>query len=210
MLAPALVAEPPPGWVEAAIERCPLGEAADATFTSFQSWRAADASGGLVTACVAAPVPGWVEEMRPAVEGRGAALIGASAERITTVPMDLRPEAGRYVLRAAGRAEGSAPLGSAQRYLGFDDGGHVVTCFVVCAATTPAGPLPAACDEVVAKARFREGAAPPPPGLALGALTWAVHHPAGTASGAAALVTCAAVLAVAGRRRPRTRIQGGS
>ena len=56
--------------------------------------------------------------------------------------------------------------------------------------------------------RASRAAAPPPPsGIVLGALTWAVHHPGDRGrAGAAVLRLRSGVVAVASRRRPRSRI----
>jgi hypothetical protein len=55
-------------------------------------------------------------------------------------------------------------------------------------------------------ARLEGSAAPPAPGLALGALTWAVHHPGATVSWGGVFVFFLAVFAIRTRRRPRSRI----
>jgi hypothetical protein len=202
MLAPAVLAEPPPGWVEAAeIPRPPLGDAADATFLSFRAHRSPDGREARVLACVAAPIPGWVEDMRPSLEGRGVALAGAAAQRAAGRPIDARPEGDHLVLRIAGG--GPEPIGAARTFLGFSDDRRVVTCLAVCARTDDAlGDCVARVEEV----RFTPGAPPPAPGAALSAVTWAVHHPGRTATTAGVLATAAAVLALVTRRRPRTRI----
>lgn len=211
MTAPAVTAAPPPGWARAdGVARPPLGQAAEATFTAWDAWRAPSGEAALVAGCVAAPIPGWVEEMRPAVEARAAALVGAAAERITTIPTESRPGDGALALRGAGTPEGSPALGAARWALGFSDDARVVTCFVLCGSTSPDAPAPPACAEAVRAARFAEGAPPPAPGVALGAVRWGVHHPGPAAAVAGALVACAAVLAVAWRRKPRARIHGKS
>lgn len=204
MLTPAVVAQPPPGWVVAAVPRPPLGDAADAHFTSFTAWRSPDGAQGLVHACVAAPIPGWVEDMRPPLEARGIALAGSTAERIAGIPVEARPEGSLLVLRAAGGAP--EPIGAARTALGFADDGRVVTCLAACARTDGRSPGSDDCRTQIAAVRFAPGSPPPPPGLVLGAVTSAVHHPREAAAAAGALITAAAVLAIATRRKPRTRI----
>lgn len=202
MLAPAVLAEPPPGWVDAAdIPRAPLGDAADATFTSFRATRSPDRAEALVLACVAAPIPGWVEDMRPALEGRGIALAGATAGLMAGAAVDARAEGDHLVLRVAGG--GPAPIGAARTALGFSEDGRAVTCLAVCARTDA---QVGDCAARVAAVRFLRGAPPPPAGLALRGVSWAVHHPRRTATAAGVLAAAAAVLAIVGRRRPRTRI----
>lgn len=200
--APAVEAEPPPGWTAAAdLAPPPLGDGVRATVTQ---WSAARGPHGAtwVTGCVAAPVPGWVEDMRPAVEARTLALAGATAGRVAGVPVDARPGAdGAWSLVPAGSAAPVA-LGAARTFVGFD-AERVFTCFALC-ATPPDAPVAPECDRV-ATARLAGGGAPPPPGLVLGAAAWAVHHPRIAGGALAALAVTAGLLALATRPRPRSR-----
>jgi len=229
-------AEPPAGWVAAEIAQPPLASGSGASFVGWRAWRARAGSGAsaesagragdgeaaLVTACAVTPIPGWVEDMRAAVTYRTTALAAAAAERVVGAPVEARetgdmPEApaapggssGRYALRVAGAPEGAASVGVARTFVAFD-GDRVATCFAVCAESgsgSGSGPRgPRACDASVAAGRIAGGTAPPRPGLVVGAVTWAVHHPERSAVGAAVALSALAVLAVAARRKPRSRI----
>lgn len=202
-MGPDLVAEAPAAWAAAEIERPPLSPSSGAAWTTWRAARAADDGAAMVAACVAAPVPGWVEDMRPPFVARTVALAGATAGRIAGAPVEARGDGERLALHLVGRDGG--PVGAARTFLGFDDA-NAVTCFVVCAARhAEPNAAPAACNEVVMRARLDGGAAPPRPGIALGAVTWAVHHPRPTALGLGAAAVLAGVIAVAARRKPRTR-----
>ena len=199
--APDVAAEPPPGWATADVAPPPLGEGTRASVTQ---WRAARGPHGVtwVTGCIAAPVPGWVEDMRPAIEARTLALAGATAGRVAGVPVDARPgPEGTWALVPAG-ATAPAPLGTARTFLGFDPE-RVFGCFALCAAPPDAVVAPE-CDRI-AGARLEGGGAPPPPGLVLGATSWAVHHPRTSGGALAGLAVAAGLLAVLTRPRPRSR-----
>jgi hypothetical protein len=146
--------------------------------------------------------------MRPAVEARTAALAGASAGKITGVPIDVRPDRdGLFVLRAASDLGGPV-IGTARTFLGFDES-RVFTCFATCSdRAVRGGRQHDACAQAVAGARL-EGSRPPPrPGLGLRSVTWAVHHPRPAGLGAVVVVLLAGILAVATRRRPRSLSNG--
>ncbi len=204
----------PAGWLDAAIERPKIAESSGAFFASYAASRApADAprapTTALVRGCVATPVPGWVEDMRPAVEGRTIALAGAAAAKITGAPVDARSDGqGAFALRLASDLDGPH-VGTARTFVGFDEDGHVLTCFATCAGPPPpAGSPPSsrACDAATATARLEGSSPAPAPGLALRGVTWAVHHPVPFAEGAAIAVFTAGFLAVVLRRRPRSSV----
>ena len=138
--------------------------------------------------------------MRPAVESRTVAFAGATAERIVGAPIDARSENDGFVLRRASDLGGPV-VGTARTFLGFDEG-HVFTCVAVCASPKETS---RACDASVAKARLEGGSVPPPPGIGLGAMTWAVHHPRVAAAAVGAVVVLIAFFAILTRKRPRLR-----
>lgn len=206
MILPYVAAEPPPGWLPAEIAAPRIAESAGAELTSFRASHPANDVAALVSGCVGTPIPGWVEEMRPAVEGRTTALAGAAAERITGVPMDARPDGnGGFSLRPASDLQGR-PIGTARTFIGFD-AARVFTCFVTCAAKSPAKAEdePLGCEHRVEEATLDGSMPPPRPGLALRGVTWAVHNPRQAALGGGVLVVAAGVLAIITRRRPRWR-----
>lgn len=202
MTAPVVVAEAPPAWVAADVARPAIAESSGASWSSWSASRAPDDGAAMVAACVAAPVPGWVDDMRPAFAARTVALAGATAERIVGFPVEASDAGERLALHPVGRAE--PVLGAARTFLGFDDA-HAATCFVVCAARREPNAASTACNEVVMRARLEGGGPPPRPGVALRAVTWAVHNPRPTALAFGVTTVLAGVLAVATRRKPRGR-----
>lgn len=222
MNGPRVALEAPAGWSATSDLATPkIAVSSGASLHAWTAHRSAAGDAALVTGCVATPIPGWVEDMRPAVEGRTVALAGASAAAIAGAPVDARPgEGGVLELRAVSDLAGP-PIGHARTFVGFD-GARVFTCFATCVAPrasaperaplepAAASPEPAsaarACDASVTAARLEGSAAPPAPGLALRGATWAVHHPRPTALGACGLAVTFALLAIATRRRPRSRI----
>jgi len=199
--APVLETEAPSAWVAADVARPPLAESSGATWASWNAWRSPTKeapAGTLVSACIAAPVPGWVDDMRPAFAARGVSLAGATAGTIAGFGVETFDDGDTFGLRAAG---GGPTIGHARTFLGFG-GTNVHSCFVVCGG--PNGE-PSACTEVVVRARLEGGDVPPRPGILLGAVTWAVHHPSTTATAFAAVVLLGAVVAIATRRKPRAR-----
>jgi hypothetical protein len=167
-------------------------------WTSWSAWRSPEKDGALVAACYVAPVPGWVEDMRPAFSGRVVSLAGATGARIAGFGVETFPDGEVLGLRASG---GGPTIGHVKTFLGFG-GTNAHSCFVVCAGPNAAPP---ACTEVVVQTRLVGGDAPPPPGLALSTVTWAVHHPSTTATTFAVVTLLGAVLAIATRRKPRAR-----
>lgn len=212
MFVPSVATEPPPGFIEAAtaVAQPPIGGRDSPTGSVFTQW---DASRSPVTkqtlllGCVATPIPGWVDDMRPTVEARTLALLDASAERAVGVPVETRSTSGHLSLRTVGAPEGAPFVGIARTFVGF--GQHdVMTCFAACVVPRDSADAssPRACDRSVLSAHLDGDRAPPPSGIVLGALTWAVHHPATAVTWAGVLTFALGVVAVASRRRPRTRI----
>lgn len=204
--------EAPPGFIEAAstVARPAIGgrdSPSGSVFTQWAASRSPITRQTLLLGCVATPIPGWVDDMRPTVDARTLALLDASAEGVAGVPVETRSASGHFLLRTVGAPEGAPPLGIGRTFVGF--GEHdVVTCFAAC--VVPKGSAdattPRACDASVLAARLEGDRAPPPAGIALGALTWAVHHPATAVTWGAVLTFALGVVAVASRRRPRSRI----
>jgi hypothetical protein len=143
--------------------------------------------------------------MRPAVEARTVALAGAVAAKIVGAPADVRPdEHGGFALRLAADL-GGPTIGRARTFIGFD-ASRVFTCFATCARRP--GDLaqgPAECEQSAVEATLDGSEAAPPPGLALGAATWAVHHTRPVVLMGGGLVVVLGCLAVVLRRRPRSR-----
>ena len=204
MTAPVVVVEAPPAWVAADVARPAIATSTGASWSSWAAMRSPADDAAIVTACVEAPVPGWVEDMRPAFVARTVALAGATAERIASVPTEVTDAGDHLALRPVGRAE--PVLGGARTFLGFDRE-SAFTCFAVCAARSPepANATAAACNEVVVRARLDGGTLPPRPGVALRAVTWAVHNPRPTSLAFGAATVLVGALAVATRRKPRAR-----
>lgn len=202
MLAPVVVAEPPPAWVAAEIARPPIAASTGAAWSSWSAARSPADDAALVSACVAAPVPGWVEDMRPAFAARTVAIAGATAERIVGLPVEASEAGDHLALHPVGRSE--PVVGAARTFLAFE-GTSAFTCFIVCAARKEPNAAAATCNEVVVHARLEGGDAPPRPGVALRAVTWAVHNPRPTALAFGAATVLAGVIAVVTRRKPRAR-----
>lgn len=209
MVHPSVDAEAPPGWIATEIPRPALGGGSGATLTQWSARRSPASGEVLLVGCVATPIPGWVEEMRPAVQARTLALTTTSAERVVGIAVETREEGGRLFLRPVGATDDLAHVGVSRTFIGWSQR-EVVTCFATCG--TPQLPdLPAqraarACDATVDQARLAGSTDAPPPGLALGAVTWAVHHPSKTVLWGGLLTFFAGAVAVLSRRRPRSRI----
>jgi hypothetical protein len=142
--------------------------------------------------------------MRPAVDARTVALMHGSAERVVGIPVEVRDEAGHFYLRPVGAPEDAPRIGLARTFVGWNEGA-VATCFAVCASVPDRG-AHRRCDASVLTARLEGSLGPPPPGMALGAVTWAVHHPSQTVTWGGALAFALGVVAIASRRRPRSRL----
>lgn len=209
MLAPSVSAEAPPGWVEAAAEipQPPLGSGSGAAFVQWQAWREPRTRETLLLACVATPIPGWVDDMRPSVEARTVSVMNASTERVVGYPVETREMPGHFAIRAVGAPVEQAAVGSGRTFVGWSEH-DVMTCFAACASRQRDNhtDVRRICDASVAGARLDGSRPPPPPGIALGATTWAVHHPATAVRWGAAVIFVLGVLAVASRRRQRSRI----
>jgi hypothetical protein len=205
--------ETPPGWVEASAEVAPppIGSGSGAIFTQWSAKRAPSAGGAgetFLVGCAATPIPGWVEDMRPTVDYRTVSLMNAATERVVGVPVEARDATGptgQFALRAVGATEGSPDVGIGRTFVGFTEH-EVVTCFATCAVTPPGSARKAACDAAVSAARLEGSNGPPPAGVVLGAATWAVHHPSTTVVWAGIAAIAVGTMAVAFRRRPRSRI----
>lgn len=210
MVAPsvALHRELPPGWVEAAPEvpRPPIGSAGS-VFTQWQAWRSVSADETLLVGCVATPIPGWVDEMRPTVEARTVTIMNASVERVVGAPVETRNSSGDFVLLRVGAPEGSPWVGIGRTFVGWD-AHNVLTCFASCVSSKHDNrpDVQRICDSNVLASRLDDSMPPPPAGRALEAVTWAVHHPAKSVRWTAVLVFALGVVAVASRRKPRSRI----
>jgi len=146
--------------------------------------------------------------MRPAIEARTAAVMNGSAERLVGLPVEAAripdTKEGHFTLRPAGSPDAAPPLGIARTFLGWNDG-SVATCFAICAARKDEEPSARRCDASVLGARLEGSLGPPPAGMVLGAVTWAVHNPSQTAAWAAGVAFVLGLVAIASRRRPRSR-----
>ena len=208
----ALATEAPPGFVEASgtVTQPAIGgrdSPSGSVFTQWNAWRSPATRQTLLLGCVATPIPGWVEDMRPTVDARTLALLDASAERVVGAPIETRTAPGHLGLRTVGAPEGAPLVGIGRTFVGF--GEHdVVTCFAACVVPKAAAPATVSrtCDASVRAARLVGDRAPPPSGVVLGALTWAVHHPGATVTWGGFLTFALGVVAVVSRRRPRSRI----
>jgi hypothetical protein len=207
--------EPPPGWTDISTELTPppIGSASGSTFTQWGALRSSANGETFLAGCVATPIPGWVDDMRPTVDYRTVSLMNAAAARIVGVPVESRDATGHFSLRPVGAPEDAPRVGIARTFVGWDEHA-VITCFAICAtgrvdpraAPGDDAALPRGCDATVLTARLDGSGPPPRPGVVLGAVTWAVHHPSPTVLWGGVLAFAAGTLAVALRRRQRSRI----
>lgn len=213
-MTPQVALAPPPAFVESAFVDIaselgppPLSGGAGARFTQWSAHRQTLTGDVLLTACIATPIPGWVDDMRPIVEGRTAGIMNAAAARVVGVPVETREESGHFVVRAAGAPVDTPRVGLARTFLGWD-ASDVVTCFAACATPKVTARAGAArgCDAAVLGAHLEGSKDPPPPGVALSALTWGVHHPSSAVTWALSVAFALGVVAVACRKRQRSRI----
>ena len=207
-----VAAPSPPDFVDATavVTQPAIGGPDSPSGSIFTQWNAARSPGSkqtLLLGCVATPIPGWVEDMRLTVEARTLTLLDASAERVAGAPIEARAVTGHFTLRSVGAPEDAPPVGIGRTFVGFGEG-DVVTCFAAC--VVPRGSANSAttrsCDASVLAAHLDGDHAPPPSGMLLGALTWAVHHPAAALGWGGIATFALGVVAVASRRRPRSRI----
>lgn len=212
MFAPSVATEPPPGFSEATavVAQPSIGgrdSPSGSIFTQWNAWRAPTTKETLLLGCVATPVPGWVEDMRPTVEARTLSVLDASAERVVGAPIEARALAGHFALRTVGAPEGAASVGIGRAFVGFGER-EVVTCFAACVVPKNDADATTArsCDASVLSAQLKGDREPPRPGIVLGALTWAVHHPGTAVTWGGIAAFALGVVAVASRRRPRSRI----
>ncbi len=193
-----------PGAERVAIAAPRTSGAAGTEVRSFEAARAGDAF--LVSGCVSTPVPGWVEDMRPPVMARAHAWTARIAEKATAAPVELHGDGDeRSVHLVAGDG---ASVGIARTVVGFEEIGgasRVVTCGIACAVRRTTAGDALACAGAVRSAHLAGDVAPPPPGVVLAGVSWAVHHPSPATSGLVALVAFGLVVAVVARRRPRFR-----
>jgi len=176
-------------------------------FTQWSAARLPGAKPTLLLGCMATPIPGWVEDMRPTVDARTLTLLDASAERVAGAPIEARATSGHWELRTVGAPPDAAPVGIGRTFVGFGER-DVITCFAACVVSKGNADTATtrSCDASVVAAHLDGDHAPPPAGLVLGALTWGVHHPAAALGWGGVATFALGVLAVASRRRPRSRI----
>jgi hypothetical protein len=170
----------------------------------------------LVSGCVATPIPGWVEDLRPPVVARAHAWTAKLAEAIAGVPVELREANPQGVARvhAVAVAGDAGSRGVARVLVGFDQAGGaaVLTCGVACGLSDTARSAVAdaeverACEAAVRSAHLVGDTAPPPPGRALEAVAWAVHHPTPAATAGLSIAGVGLLALVLARRRPRSRL----
>ncbi len=189
----------------------PLSGAAGSELHGFSASRL-PAGSLLVSGCVATPIPGWVEDLRPPVVARAHAWTAKLAEAIAGVPIELREADPQGVAQVYAVAGDAASRGVARVLVGFEQAGgaKVLTCGVACGRTDAAQSAVAnaeaerACEAAVRSAHLVGDAAPPPPGRALAAVAWAVHHPTPAATAGISIAGVGLLALVLARRRPRS------
>ncbi len=152
-----------------------------------------DASGHLLAwGCVAGNTSAWNADATEIAQDKLAEL----ASKTVTAPMHVVRTAQNGHERALSADDGNA---TARTLLAFTPD-HAHGCFVACES--------AACREAVDDAKLAGELAPPPaPGVALDALSWAVHHPHEALAAFGAVLALAAGLAIATRpgKRKKTK-----
>jgi hypothetical protein len=178
----------------------------------WQAWgppgpSAESARSGLVGACFAGQTSSWTPEAEPVVLERLDAVVSSTALRVArfgerrVVSTEHTDTMVSQRLVGKGAAEDQLV---ARTFLGFTDPGggapELVGCFVLCVGELPE------CRADVEDARVEAVfVPPPPPTLAVRAVVAMAHHPSLTLSSTLTLALLAALVAVATRRRPRTK-----
>ena len=193
----------PPSASGLTLEPPTITGAGGAELRTFEAWGLPSDGASVVVGCLSTPIPGWVEEMRQPVMARAEGWTARLAEKVSGGPVELRGEGEvRTVHRVAGEG---GPRGSAKTLLTFEHvqgEARVVTCGIACAGEERARNM---CEGIVRQGRGVGGGAPPPAGISLAAISWAVRHPAPAVAAGIGLAGALLVAVVLLRWRPRSR-----
>jgi hypothetical protein len=201
----------PSGWVPAELSPPDLASAEQVHVLTWQAWRPPGIppeGPALVTACFAGRTSAWTPEAEPVVLERLGAVVSSTALRVSKVGQRRVASTEHLGAMTSERLEGVGDAADrlvAKTFLGFVDAGDgspgsLAGCFALCTMDLPA------CEPSVERAGVDAAfVAPPPPTLAVRAVVAMAHHPSLSAASALTLSLLAGVIAVATRRRPRTK-----
>jgi hypothetical protein len=206
--APAVLLEPPAGWIDVPLERPDLSQSRQVRVKTWNAWGPAAASDvRLVAACLSAEADTWTPEAERIALDKVAQSASSTALRVSGMGA-LRPTSTDHDgtaaaivsqhLEGTGDATGAA---LAKTFLAFAPH-QIVGCFALC--VDPHHDL--ACRASVEQARLTGDFTPPPnTSASLRLLLAAVHHPQVAEGVLAGLALAGAALTLATRRRPRRR-----
>jgi hypothetical protein len=164
----------------------PAPDLSQSSRLSLERW---DSTEHVTVACIAADVGQWSTDATEVAQGKLTELASGTLERMRGEPTPMHTTATAHGGRERTLQGDQAPQAHARTYLTFSDG-QAHGCFVAC-------DLP--CAELEqAPLAMRE---PPPPGLALRSLGYAIHHPHGAGAMLGALLVALAALAIVTRPR---------
>jgi hypothetical protein len=204
----------PSGWTALSLPPPSLASAEQIRVLEWQAWAPASTEGAppgssaLVAACFAGETSAWTPEAEPIVLERLGAVVSSTALQVArvgerrVVSTEHTGTSTRERIEGTGDAAGQI---AARTFLGFVDAGDgsaglLVGCFALCTKDL------AACGPSVEGATVAAEFVPAPrPTLAVRAVVAMAHHPSITAASALTLSLLAGVVAVATRRRPRTK-----
>jgi hypothetical protein len=198
----AAAVEPPAAWESVAFDRPDLSEAPGVTLVDWRAWGPPDGRADrLVTACFTRATGRWTPEAEPLALDKLAQVATSAALRVADVGPLHPTRTDRHDNVVSQRLEGKW---DARTFLAFEDE-TLIGCFVSC-VESPRSTLNAGCAASVEGAHLVGSFGPAPPrGVWLTAAMAAVHHPRVASGALAALAALGATLAVATRKRPRTR-----
>jgi hypothetical protein len=204
----------PRGWTAFALAPPSLASAEAIRVLEWGTWAPASAEGApagasaLVAACFAGDASSWTPEAEPIVLERLGAVVSSTALRVARVGERRVASTEHTGTETTERIEGAGDAAgqiAARTFLGFVDAGEgsaglLVGCFALCTKDL------AACGPSVERATVAAPFVPAPkPTLTVRAVVAMAHHPSVTAFSALTFALLAGVVAVATRRRPRTK-----